>query len=173
MDRFEVREPKALNREVTIVQNLLKVQEPASSITTKGGGGEARTPQQKDERRWTMIQLPRTLDEVQALIRDRVAEDVHLDYKRSEAIADNKKGDIAKDVSAFLNSDGGVLIYGVEEDQTQHAPVRVDDGVDHTRYSREWLEQVIGSNIQPRIDGVEIVAIPLSPVQSIYAVGVP
>lgn len=118
-----------------------------------------------------MIDLPKTIEDVEMLVRDRVPEDIHLDYKRSAAIADDKRGEIAKDVSAFLNSDGGVLIYGVEEDQAQHVPARIDDGVDHTQYSREWLEHVIGSNIQPRIDGLEIAPIPVSPGRSFTPFG--
>lgn len=120
-----------------------------------------------------MIELPRTLGDVQALIRERVPEDIHLDYKRSAAIADDKRGEIAKDVSAFANSDGGVLVYGVEEDPVQHVPTGTDAGVDHGRFSREWLEHVIDSNIQPRIADVEISPIPIGPDRSLYAIRVP
>ena len=30
---------------------------------------------------------------------------------------DKKKAEIAKDVSAFANSDGGIILYGIEEQE--------------------------------------------------------
>jgi len=71
---------------------------------------------------------PSTISEIERLIRDQVQENIHLDYKASKAISQKSRDEIAKDVSAFANSDGGVLIYGVEE--KDHLPVRIDDGVD-------------------------------------------
>ena len=62
-----------------------------------------------------MITQPTTVAEIDKLISDQVQEDLHLDYKESGAIHKTKKDDISKDVSAFANSDGGLLIYGVRE----------------------------------------------------------
>lgn len=102
-----------------------------------------------------MIALPANLADIESLIRNQVPESIHLDYKASPALEPKKSGEIAKDVSAFANSDGGLLIYGVEEDKASHLPVRIDAGVE-SKWNREWLEQVITSNVNPRIDGVEI-----------------
>lgn len=107
------------------------------------------------------------------MISDRVQEDIHLDYKRSAAIAHDKRGEIAKDVSAFANSDGGLLIYGVEEDKQSHEPKAVDSGVDDRKFSKEWLENIIMSHISPIVDDVRIVPIPLGSGTSIYVVSVP
>jgi hypothetical protein len=91
------------------------------------------------------------------LIKDRVNEHIGLDYKSSAALDDPKaKTEISKDVSAFANSDGGVLVYGIVEDPKTHLPVRLDDGVDPSVISKEWIEQVINSNIRSRLDGVRI-----------------
>src|SRR5205823_5737014 len=98
-------------------------------------------------------------------------ESLHLDYKDSRAIDSSKFAEIAKDVSAFANSDGGLIIYGVQE--KDHLPIGKDGGIDHNRYSRERLEQVMSSNISPRIDDVRIAQIPLSAAASIYAIKVP
>ncbi len=54
------------------------------------------------------------------LIQDRIEEDLHLEYKRE--IGSNS-GEIAKDLSAFANSDGGYIIYGIEEDK--HKPKQI------------------------------------------------
>lgn len=69
-------------------------------------------------------------------------ENIHLDYKDSRAVDPKKSDEIAKDASAFANSDGGVIIYGVAEDNN-HFPVKIDSGVDHLAFSHERLEQII------------------------------
>ena len=59
-----------------------------------------------------------TEGDIQDLIDNQVRENIKLDYKASASLAkknDNCKKELSKDVSAFANSDGGVLIYGVVE----------------------------------------------------------
>lgn len=118
-----------------------------------------------------MLDLPTAASDINNLIVDQVQESIHLDYKESPAVDKTKRNEIAKDVSAFANSDGGMLIYGIVE--SNNLPVRMDSGVDHTQYSREWLEQVISSNINPRIDDIRIAAIQISAGRSVYAVKIP
>jgi Putative DNA-binding domain len=118
------------------------------------------------------VEKPRTLHDLQTLISNRVQEDLHLDYKASPSISDNKRGEIAKDVSAFANSDGGVLVYGIEEGK-DHYPVRVDGGIDATHFNREWLENIVTSNISPRIDGLVISPIEITAGRCAYVVEVP
>lgn len=117
-----------------------------------------------------MLNLPTTEADIDQLIKDQIQEDLHLDYKESPAVDRSKRQEIGKDVSAFANSDGGILIYGVVE--SNNLPVSKDGGVDHTKYSREWLEQVISSNVTPRIDGIRISPIQVSVDRSYYAVEV-
>src|SRR6266536_186699 len=107
------------------------------------------------------------------LIRDQVPENLTLDYKRAAALdkSESKKAEISKDASAFANSAGGVLVYGVAE--IDQVPTHIDGGVDPSDISREWLENVINSRIQPRIDGIVIHPIPLTisyPGRVIYVV---
>lgn len=116
------------------------------------------------------MDLPTDRTEVEALIRNEVQENISLDYKASGAIDSRKRREIAKDVSAFANSAGGILIYGVSE--VDHLPVKIDEGVDHSRYSREWLEQVIMTGISPRIGDLRIAQIPISGTRSLFAVQV-
>jgi predicted HTH transcriptional regulator len=70
---------------------------------------------------------PASIPEINQMIRDQVQESIHLDYKASKAISLKERDEIANDVSAFPNSDGGVLVYGVEEDKASHLQVRIDD----------------------------------------------
>ncbi len=110
------------------------------------------------------------------LIRLGVQEGLELDYKQCDALqrSDGRKNEISKDVSAFANSAGGVIVYGMKEDG--HVPTKIDVGFDPNEISKEWLEQVINSRIQRRIDGVRVNQVPLlttSPGKVAYVVFVP
>ena len=112
---------------------------------------------------WWSRELKRMLEEQQP-------EDLHLDYKDKRSLLPSGKGgggidrqkranDVSKDVSSFLNSDGGVLIYGVPEDQgsdtTGGAPVPLTEsdriGFEHGEITKETIENLITSNIQPKL----------------------
>jgi len=112
---------------------------------------------------------------IEALITNQMKEHLELDYKEAAALArtDGKKREISKDVSAFANSAGGVIIYGVREDG--HVPVELDAGCDPNEISKEWLEQVINSNIRPRVSGIRIDQVFLSfrPGRVAYVVTIP
>jgi hypothetical protein len=99
-----------------------------------------------------------TKDDLQRLIDDEVQESLTLDYKVSPALAKDSKSrdEICKDVSAFANAAGGQIIYGIEEEKRK--PTRIDQGSDLTR---EWIEQVIDSNVQPRIESFVVKPISL------------
>ena len=104
--------------------------------------------------------------ELLALIANQVEENINLDYKGADSLqkTDGKKREISKDVSAFANSDGGTIIYGKREFDDaarRHLPEKLDP-VDRTSISKEWLEQVINSNIQPKVSGILITPIQLS-----------
>src|SRR5262245_21272367 len=90
------------------------------------------------------------------LIRTQRPEGLDLDYKACDALqnTDGKKNEISKDVSAFANSSGGTLLYGMLENG--HVPTGLDGGYDPSVIAKEWLEQVINSRIQWRIDGVRV-----------------
>ena len=120
------------------------------------------------------MNVPKSLNDLNALVTNQVQEDLHLDYKRSAALEKNPdevKTDLAKDVSAFANSDGGVIVFGIVEENK--LPNNVDAGVDHSKWTRERIESVIHANISPRIDGIEIHQIPVSADRSVYVVAAP
>lgn len=112
------------------------------------------------------------------MIRDGVEESLHLDYKAAGALAKTpqRRDEIIKDVTAFANSDGGILIYGVMEHSDKdrrHLPEKIDP-VDRAEFSKEWLEHVIG-NSAPRIPGIKIHPIPLGGdrMKGVYVVEIP
>ena len=96
-----------------------------------------------------------------SLIQVGEQESLTLDYKASAALAkgDKEKNDLSKDVSAFANSAGGLLVYGIVEDK--HVPIGIDTGVDRNVITKEWLESVIKSRIQPVVDDLAIKQIDL------------
>ncbi|MDP9312094.1 MAG: ATP-binding protein, partial [Chloroflexota bacterium] len=62
------------------------------------------------------------------------------------------------------------------EDRASHLPQAIDVGYDPADISKEWIEQVINSKIQRRIDGIKINPIPLStthPGKYLYVVSIP
>jgi len=118
-----------------------------------------------------MIDTPTKITDIDKLITDKTPEDLHLDYKDSAALDKNNRHEISKDISSFANSDGGIIIYGIAE--KDNFPLVGDVGVDHTKFSRETLENIISSNISPRIDGIRIFPIPISETTSIYVVEIP
>lgn len=96
---------------------------------------------------------------LEQMISDGVEESLNLDYKAAGAFAKQtqKREEIQKDVSAFANSAGGTIIYGIKEHPShdrKHLPERIDP-IARDQFSKEWLEQII-SGIQPRVQGVVI-----------------
>ena len=114
-----------------------------------------------------------TIDDINALIDNSAEESLYLDFKDSRAISAQKTTDISNDISAFANSDGGVIVYGVNEDEKHRASSL--SYIDTNKYSKEWLDQVISSNIQPRISNIKIYSIPNKNdiTQCVYVVKIP
>lgn len=115
-------------------------------------------------------------EDILSLISNKTKESITLDYKECGSLAntEGKKNELSKDVSAFANSAGGTIIYGVKEDK--YVPTEIDNGFAPHEISKEWLEQVINSKIHPRIEGIRINQIDLrisNPGQVIYVVWIP
>lgn len=117
-----------------------------------------------------------TEDDLLELVKLGTKENIDLDFKQSEALqqTDGKKNEISKDVSALANSAGGTLLYGIIEDK--FIAKSLDKGSNPKIITKEWLEQVINSRIQRKIDGIRINQIELTKTSSgnvAYAVYVP
>jgi len=92
------------------------------------------------------------LARVQELVDNGVNESVRLDFKDSRKIGKQTQQleSICKTVSSFANSDGGTVIFGVTERDNQR--MEIDEGIDHTEFSEEWLTDVLRWSIQPKVD---------------------
>jgi hypothetical protein len=86
-------------------------------------------------------------------------ESSNLEFKASDALdsTQRNKSELAKDVSAMANAAGGVIVYGIVE--VNHLANHVDSG---TTQTKEWIDQVLTSNIEPKVAGVVITRIPLA-----------
>ena len=114
---------------------------------------------------------------LQLLIDNETQENLTLDYKACDALrkTDGKKAEISKDVSAMANSAGGRIIYGISEYNSpskKHLPEKFYP-IDLGQYSKEWLEQVISSNVAPRISGITITPISIDKSTAIFVVDIP
>src|SRR6266700_3923260 len=112
------------------------------------------------------------------MVKAGTQESIELDFKESDSLqaTDKKKDDISKDVSAFANSAGGTIVYGMTEDKVTHVATGLDTGSNPAEITKEWLEQVINSKIHRRIDGVRIRQIELTtthPGRVAYVVYIP
>jgi hypothetical protein len=118
-----------------------------------------------------------TENKLQQYITDGIEETSELDYKAAGSLGrdTHQKIEITKDVSAMAHSAGGTVIYGIREfpKPKKHLPERIDP-IDRTKFSKEWLEQIINL-LQPRIDGIIIHPVTLSsgPNDVAYVVEVP
>ena len=83
------------------------------------------------------------LDEIVA---GRLKESATLEYKDSRSLGklESQWIEMCKDVSAFANSEGGILIYGIQE--RNNLPVAVDNGVDPAVIRKEWIEDILQSH---------------------------
>lgn len=121
------------------------------------------------------MNIPKTITDINQLIHDRVEEDQTLEYKSADALQAAKKSEISKDVSAMANSIGGLIIYGLSELQEKgkkHLPGSISP-IDRKEFSLERLEQIINSNISPRIDGIHLYAINMDEGKALYVVEIP
>ncbi len=64
--------------------------------------------------------VPKTLDDLRRIVKERLEETTWLEFKRQLPGSGNNN-DIAKDLAAFANAEGGVIIYGIEEDNAGRA----------------------------------------------------
>ncbi len=92
---------------------------------------------------------------IESLIKNEIEESINVDFKSADALSklDAKKKEMSKDVSAFANSNGGIIIYGVNEINHKASELSFVDG---NEFTKEWLEQVISSTIQRNIPDLKI-----------------
>lgn len=66
-----------------------------------------------------------TVADIELLIANKVAENRQLDYKLKLSLDDKAKAEFLKDISSFYNSQGGVIIYGLQENKLEEGNAAV------------------------------------------------
>lgn len=112
-----------------------------------------------------------TIDDIQALIDNHAEEGVHLELKRANALSKENADKVTKTFSAFANSDGGIVVYGVAEDNHVASEYSFVDG---NKITTEYIS-IIARYVQPSVEGLKIYPIRKDGdfSKSIYVVQVP
>ncbi|MCK8482313.1 helix-turn-helix domain-containing protein [Psychroserpens algicola] len=95
------------------------------------------------------------LEIVQSFIDNEIEESIHIEFKSAGALSKNdlKKKEVSKDVSAFANSNGGIIIYGIEEKNHKASEFSFING---NEFTKEWLEQIISATVNRNIPDLKI-----------------
>jgi hypothetical protein len=113
-------------------------------------------------------------DDLKELINSKTEESINIEFKASGALSmsSGAKKEISKDVSSFANSDGGIISYGINEENHVASSFSFIDG---NLFTKEWLENVISSNIQQPIRGLLIYPVRVGGKieQTVYVVKIP
>lgn len=117
-----------------------------------------------------MLRLEK-VEDLDALFKNRIVESSTLEYKASAAVDQKRKDEIAKDISALANAEGGQIVYGMAEQN--HERAGLDEGVNPVPFDGLWFEQIIQQNISPKIEGLKILLVPLSNGNNAVVVNVP
>lgn len=97
--------------------------------------------------------------DIDLLIPSRRLEDRTIEYKRDlPGTSDEERKEFLRDISSFANAQGGDILYGMEE--SDGYPINAT-GVEVSNFDelRLRLQNMIHSNLDPRLPAVEIVPI--------------
>jgi hypothetical protein len=103
-----------------------------------------------------------TEEHLQHLVNERIPESKNIEYKQSiQYVTDDQKRELLSDLTAFANTDGGDLVFGIAESDGSAGELiglknlNPDDAVGK-------IENLLRDFVQPRIIGVHMKAIVLS-----------
>jgi hypothetical protein len=115
--------------------------------------------------------------DILSLIENSVPESLNLEFKACDALRNERwRSEFAKDVSAFANSAGGTLVYGIRESKDTHEAEGIDEGYAPNERSKEQLEQILNSQVQRRIEGIRYNVVALTttnPNKNLFVIYVP
>ena len=107
-------------------------------------------------------------EDIQLLLENQIDESDVLDYK-TEMIENER---LMRHICAFANTRGGDIVFGVKESGKGGHPAEIH-GLDTSNINKESIEQIILSNIVPRLDvKIKTIEIPNS-TRSILLVRIP
>jgi hypothetical protein len=98
---------------------------------------------------------------IEQLVADQTREGPHLDFKRDLPTAwnDASKHEFLADATAFANSGGGDLVFGVEEDGQAQASAVVPQAIANADQEIRRLQDFLLNLAEPRLPGVKVQAV--------------
>ena len=117
-----------------------------------------------------------TIEDLQSLIDNEIEESTELEYKSSFAKENPKwKEELAKDVSAMANANGGTIIYGIRQKESINGRAVASEllPIPYIEMSKDKLSQLLSSNIQPIVDNIDISVISYDQISGFFIVNVP
>lgn len=99
-----------------------------------------------------------TQTDIRRLIEDRVQEGSHLDFKRDLPTSwdTSAKHELLADVTAFANSGGGDIVYGVNENEAAEASALCPQVCTSVDQEVRRLQDFLLSLAEPRLPGVQV-----------------
>lgn len=103
-----------------------------------------------------------SIDDLRSLVGGETPEGLHLEYKRkadpsTPALSKEERRAIAEAVSAFPNSNEGILILGVRSETRNHADIAVEmvpiAGIDQLHGE---VCKIIELNVSPQVRGMSV-----------------
>lgn len=105
-----------------------------------------------------------TQAQIEQIVADQMREGPHVDFKRDLPTAWNEaaKHEFLADVTAFANSGGGDLIFGIEEDGQAQASRVIPQAIANVDQEIRRLQDFMLNLAEPRLPGVRIHAVQVS-----------
>ena len=98
------------------------------------------------------------VSDIEFLIERRIDESQSLEYKEPTSNLEKDCDDLAKAISGFLNTEGGIIIYGVsEERENEH---RYPENIMWCGAPKEQFESLLLNRVQPWEERIRIYRIP-------------
>ena len=120
-----------------------------------------------------------SLQDLQLYIDNEIEESTELEYKSMIKVPnkidrDKWKKELAKDVSAMANSNGGRIIYGIQEKcvDDRSIPGKLTP-IAKSEMNKDTLAQLVYAHITPKIEGLSITTIEFDKDSNIFVVDIP
>ncbi len=118
-----------------------------------------------------------TSAEIESLITYRVPEGERIEYKQrmparsgkvdlweegKDQIGDHAKNDILREVTAFANAYGGVLVLGIEESTAKPPVAQAISPIPRVHELAERMKMIFRDCVEPQLPRIEVIAVPTS-----------
>ena len=92
-------------------------------------------------------------EDLELLVTQAERENIHLDYKQAINHTTSGKSELIKHVTGMANTEGGYIIFGIEEDKKDGIPIKLDGIAPSVGNQKvdEWIENVVNPHISPRV----------------------